>query len=58
MAFVSATPPDSTKRSLHSRLMTRTRERWPDLADLSLRHRGQFVNVDGGSANSWGFDDT
>jgi hypothetical protein len=71
MAFVPATPPDSTKRSLRSRLITRTRERWPDLADLTIRHRGQFVYVDGGlrdgttlplfrlryggSANSWGF---
>jgi hypothetical protein len=71
MAFVPATPPDSTKRSLRSRLITRTRERWTDLADLTIRHRGQFVYVDGelrdgttlplfrlrygGSANSWGF---
>ena len=71
MAFVPATPPDSTKRSLRSRLITRTRERWPDLADFTIRHRGQFVYVDGelrdgttlplfrlrygGSANSWGF---
>jgi hypothetical protein len=71
MAFVPATPPDSTKQSLRSRLITRTRERWPDLADLTIRHRGQFVYVDGGlrggttlplvrlryggSANSWGF---
>jgi hypothetical protein len=47
MAFVPATPPDSTKRSLRSRLITRTRERWPDLADLTTRHRGQFVYVDG-----------
>jgi hypothetical protein len=68
MAFVPATPPDSTKRSLCSRLITRTRGRWPDLA---IRHRGQFVYVDGelrdgttlplfrlrcgASANSWGF---
>jgi hypothetical protein len=71
MSFVPATPPDSTKRSLRSRLITRTRERWPDLADLTIRYRGQFVYVDGelrdgttlplvrlrhgGSANSWGF---
>jgi hypothetical protein len=71
MAFVPATPPDSTKRSLRSRLITCTRERRPDLADLTIRHRGQFVYVDGelrdgttlplfrlrhgGSANSWGF---
>jgi len=71
MAFVPATPPDSTKRSPRSRVITRTRERWPDLADLTIRHRGRFVYVDGGprdettlplfrlryggSANSWGF---
>jgi hypothetical protein len=47
MAFVPATPPDSTKRSLRSRLITRTRGRWPDLADLPIRHRGQFIYVDG-----------
>ena len=66
-----ATPPDSTKRSLRSRLITRTHERLPDLADLTIRHRRQFVYVTGGlrdgttlplfrlryggSANSWGF---
>ena len=71
MAFVPATPPDSTKRSPRSRLITRTRERWPDPADLTIRHHGQFVYVDGGlrdgttlplvrlryggSANSWPF---
>jgi len=43
MAFVPATHPDSTKRSLRSRLITRTRERRPDLADLTIRHRGRFV---------------
>jgi hypothetical protein len=35
MAFVPATPPDSTKRSLRSRLITRIRECGPDLADLT-----------------------
>jgi hypothetical protein len=64
-------PPDSTKNSLRYRLITRTRQRWPQLADLSIRHRGQFAYIDGeltdgttlplfrlrygGSANSWGF---
>ena len=43
-----APPPDSTKRSLRSRLITRTHERWPDLADLTIRHRRQFVYVAGG----------
>ena len=47
MAFVPATPPNSIKRSLRSRLITRTHECWPDLADLTIRHRGQFVSVDG-----------
>ena len=71
MAFVPATPPASTNRSLRSRLITRTRECWPDLADLTIRHRGQFVYLNGGlragttlplcrlryggSANNWGF---
>jgi len=66
-----ATPPDSTKNSLRYRLIMHTRERWPQLVDLAIRHRGQFVYVDGqlpdgttqplfrlrysGSANSWGF---
>src|SRR4051794_27504457 len=40
-------PPDSTKRSLRYRLITRTCERWPQLADLTIRHRGQFTYIDG-----------
>src|SRR4029450_12822410 len=35
------------KRSLRSRPITRTRDRWPQLADLTIRHRGQFTYVDG-----------
>ena len=50
MAFVPAAPPASTKRSLRSRLITRTRERWPDLADLTIRHRGQWPSAAGGSS--------
>ena len=66
-----ATPPESTKRSLRSRLIIRARDRWPQLADLNIRHRGQFAYIDGelpdgttlplfrlrygSSANSWGF---
>jgi hypothetical protein len=65
------TPPESTKHSLRFRLITRSRERWPQLADLNIRHHGRFAYVDGqlpdgttlplfrlrygGSANSWGF---
>jgi hypothetical protein len=64
-------PPDSTKRSLQARLLTRARQRWPDLANLAIRHHGQFAYIDGeltdgttlplfrlrygGSANRWGF---
>jgi hypothetical protein len=71
MGLVPATPPESTKQSLRYRLITRARERWPDLTDLTIRHRGQFAYVDGqlgdgthlplfrlrygGSANTWGF---
>ena len=42
-----ATPPDSTKNSLRHRLITRTRERWPQLADLTIRHRRHFAYIDG-----------
>ena len=66
-----ATYPDSTKTSLAQRLNTRARERWPDLASVSVRHRGTFSYINGvlpdgttlrlcrlrylGSAHSWGF---
>jgi hypothetical protein len=71
MGIVPATPPDSTKRSLRSRLITRAHERWPQLADLTIHHRGRFAYVDGElhdgttlklfrlrygeSASTWGF---
>ena len=63
--------PDSTKNSLHWRLATRARERWPQLADVRMRYRAGFAYVDGvlpdgkilqlcrlrylGSATIWGF---
>jgi hypothetical protein len=63
--------PDSTRRSLASRLADRARERWPDLAGVDVRFRANFAYVDGviadgptiplcrlrygGSASSWGF---
>jgi hypothetical protein len=66
-----ATPPDSTKNSLRQHLMRRAHERWPQLADLHIRHRGAFAYLTGelidgtslplcrlryhGSASSWGF---
>jgi hypothetical protein len=66
-----AKPPESTKNSLRQRLARRARERWPQLASLTVRHRAQFAYVDGhlpdgqvlplcrlrygGSASTWGF---
>jgi hypothetical protein len=63
--------PDSTRRSLDSRLSAHAREHWPDLAGVSLRFRSQFAYVDGqivdgptiplcrlrygGIASVWGF---
>ena len=66
-----ATPPASTKISLSQRLNARARERWPDLATVEVRFRGQFAYIDAhlpdgevlplcrlryaGSASTWGF---
>jgi hypothetical protein len=66
-----AKPPESTKSSLHLRLATRAADRWPALAEVDVRFRGQFAYVDGhladgtvlplcrlrygGYANQWGF---
>lgn len=63
--------PSSTKTSLEQRLSLRARERWPDLARVSVRHRAAFSYVDGvltdgttiklcrlryvGSAHNWRF---
>jgi len=38
--------PDSTKTSLEQRLRARARERWPQIAGLQIRHRGNFSYVD------------
>src|SRR6266481_4969240 len=43
---VVANYPDSTKTSLEQRLRARTRERWPQIASLQIRHRGNFSYVD------------
>ena len=64
-------PPDSTKTSLRQRLAARARERWPELASITVRWHGQFAYVAGqlpdgttlplmrlryaGSATTWGF---
>lgn len=39
--------PQSTKNSLVLKLVTRQRERWPQLQDVRLRYRGNFAYVDG-----------
>ena len=62
--------PDSTKSSLEQRLHARARARWPELAQVPVRHRANFSYVDGvlpdgttlrlcrlrylGSAHDWG----
>jgi len=62
--------PESTKTSLAQRLSARARERWPQLAAVHVRYRGQFAYVTGeltneeqlplmrlrygGSAHRWG----
>ena len=43
---VVARYPDSTKTSLEQRLRARARDRWPQIASLQIRHRGNFSYVD------------
>ncbi len=66
-----ASPPASTKTSLGQRLRERARQRWPQLAGIGVRFRGQFAYVTGklpdgselplcrlrygGYASTWGF---
>lgn len=66
-----ATTPDSTKTSLRQRLQARANERWPQLTNINIRHRGAFAYITGqlhdgtslplfrlrytGSATTWGF---
>jgi hypothetical protein len=39
--------PESTKASLHQRLLIHARQRWPALADVGMRFRGHFAYIDG-----------
>jgi hypothetical protein len=39
--------PESTKTSLHQRLLERRQQRWPALADVHVRFRTRFAYVDG-----------
>ena len=66
-----ASPPASTKTSLGQKLRERARQRWPQLAGIDVRFRGQFAYVTGqlpdgselplcrlryvGYASTWGF---
>jgi hypothetical protein len=66
-----AKPPESTKTSLRQRLAARARERWPQLAGITVRWHGEFAYIAGqlpggtspplcrlrysGSASTWGF---
>ena len=43
--------PDSTKTSLEQRLRARARERWPQIASLQIRHRGNFSYADAALAD-------
>jgi hypothetical protein len=63
--------PDSTKTSMQQRVTTRARQRWPQLAQVAVRHRANFSYIDAilpdgttlklcrlrynGSAHRWGF---
>ena len=42
-----AAPPESTKTSSQQRLSGRARERWPQLAGVDVKFRGQFAYVAG-----------
>lgn len=71
MTRARPTPPTSTKTSLGQRLTAHARHRWPALARIEIRFRGNFAYVDGhltdgeilplcrlrygGSASLWGF---
>jgi hypothetical protein len=66
-----ASPPASTKTSLGQKLRERARQRWPQLAGIGVRFRGQFAYITGklpdgselplcrlryvGYASTWGF---
>ena len=39
--------PDSTKNSLHLRLVQHARAHWPALADVRMRYRAGFAYIDG-----------
>ena len=40
-------PPESTKTSLRQRLTRHAEQRWPVLAAVKVRYRGEFAYIDG-----------
>jgi hypothetical protein len=46
MAAMAAKFPESTKTSVHQRMLARARQRWPQIAELHVRHRGSFTYVE------------
>jgi hypothetical protein len=46
MTDVAVKFPESTKTSVHQRLLSRARERWPQILELHVRHRGAFTYVE------------
>ena len=38
--------PESTKTSVHQRLLARARQRWPQITELRVRHRGSFTYIE------------
>ncbi len=43
---MAVTFPESTKSSVRQRLATHVRERWPQITELHMRHRGVFTYVE------------
>jgi hypothetical protein len=46
MAAMAIRFPESTKTSVRQRLLTRARQRWPQITELHTRHRGVFTYID------------
>lgn len=43
---MAPTFPESTKNSVRQRIAARARERWPQITELHMRHRGVFTYVE------------
>lgn len=47
VSFLASPIPESTQSSLRQKLHARQRERWPQLANVTVRYRNRFAYVDG-----------